>query len=138
MKKTISIKEGLKNSTKTYYEKLKDPRWQKIRLQIMQRDNFMCVICGAKHKPLNVHHRLYFKNWEPWDYNDHHLITLCEDCHQNIDWNNLKNDLLDYLYYIGINENHIFNLTGDLVIKGIESERRKAVKSLIKLLNTLK
>jgi hypothetical protein len=31
------------NSRKTYSEKLRDPRWQKKRLQIFERDEFMCV-----------------------------------------------------------------------------------------------
>ena len=29
-----------------YNDKLKHPLWQKKRLKIMERDGFMCVICG--------------------------------------------------------------------------------------------
>jgi hypothetical protein len=65
-----------------YYEKLKDPRWQKLRLEIMQRDDFTCQMCGDKNKTLNVHHRRYIKNTEPWDYPPHTLVTLCEICHE--------------------------------------------------------
>lgn len=64
----------------TYAEKLKDPRWQKKRLLIMQRDNFTCRFCGDNESTLNVHHLSYSAN--PWDTPDDELITICEDCHQ--------------------------------------------------------
>ena len=67
-----------------YKEKLKDPRWQKKRLEIMQRDNFTCQICGATDKPLVVHHKSYKRcHGEPWRCPDSDLITICEDCHDN-------------------------------------------------------
>lgn len=68
----------------TYQEKLKDPRWQKKRLEIMNRDNFTCLKCNAKDKTLNVHHRWYEKNTEIWDYPNEVFETLCEDCHSNV------------------------------------------------------
>ncbi len=69
--------------TKTAYgEKLKDPRWQKLRLEIFNRDGFACRVCGAKHKPLNAHHSYYERDVEGiWDYDPRSIITLCEDCH---------------------------------------------------------
>ncbi len=67
---------------KTYYEKLKDPRWQKKRLEVMDRDGFECQNCGATDKTLNVHHRAYLRGFEPWEYPDDSLETLCEDCHK--------------------------------------------------------
>lgn len=65
----------------TYSDKLKDPRWQKKRLEIFKRDNFTCQICGETTKPLNVHHEEY--NGEPWEIADNKLLTICETCHQN-------------------------------------------------------
>lgn len=65
----------------TYSEKLRDPRWQKMRLKIMERDGFQCQHCGSKEGTLNVHHRFYRKGASPWDYEDSALVTLCEDCH---------------------------------------------------------
>jgi hypothetical protein len=67
---------------KNYSRKLKDPRWQKKRLEIFQRDNFSCVKCKAAHKELHVHHTVYFKGHEPWEYNDELLETLCHECHE--------------------------------------------------------
>ena len=63
-----------------YYEKLKDPRWQKKRLEIFKRDEFTCQICGDKESPLHVHHMCY-NSCDPWDIHNKYLITLCENCH---------------------------------------------------------
>lgn len=66
----------------TYSEKLKDPRWQKRRLKIMERDGFKCMSCDNQHNTLNVHHCNYSK--EPWDAPDEDLATLCDECHERI------------------------------------------------------
>jgi ribosomal protein L37AE/L43A len=67
---------------KTYAEKLLDPKWQKKRLEILQRDNFTCQGCLDKESTLHVHHKTYIKGREPWDYDNYNFITLCETCHE--------------------------------------------------------
>ena len=67
---------------KKYSEKLKDPRWQKKRLKILERDDFTCQKCHDSESTLHVHHLRYFPEKDPWDYDDNILITLCEDCHE--------------------------------------------------------
>lgn len=62
-----------------YAEKLKDPRWQKKRLEIMSRDKWACTSCGDGKSQLHVHHEKY--KGDPWEAQDKHLKTLCEDCH---------------------------------------------------------
>ncbi len=62
-----------------YKEKLLDPRWQKKRLEIFERDNFTCQCCEDKTITLHVHHKSYFEN--PWDTENSQLITYCSDCH---------------------------------------------------------
>lgn len=64
----------------TYSEKLRHPLWQKKRLQILERDRWTCLTCGATDKPLNVYHLLHIKSNCPWEYSDNHYQTLCEDC----------------------------------------------------------
>jgi 5-methylcytosine-specific restriction endonuclease McrA len=64
----------------TYSQKLRDPRWQKKRLQILERDNWTCQSCRSTTKNLQVHHLVYRKI-DPWDYADECYQTLCEDCH---------------------------------------------------------
>lgn len=64
-----------------YKQKLLDPKWQKKRLQVLERDNWSCVICGDGESTLNVHHKFYTYNIEPWDYPMGNYITLCPKCH---------------------------------------------------------
>lgn len=66
----------------TYAEKLKHPRWQKCRLQILERDHWACVYCLDKETNLQVHHKRYIKGKEPWDYEHYDLEAICEDCHK--------------------------------------------------------
>lgn len=68
--------------SKSYYEKLKDPRWQKKRLEILNRDDFTCHLCNETEKTLHVHHIAYLSRKNPWDYDDAYLITLCDSCHE--------------------------------------------------------
>src|SRR5665647_714409 len=65
-----------------YAELLRDPRWQKKRLEIMQRDEFTCQCCFDSESTLNVHHCHYEKGKLPWEYDGMALITLCESCHE--------------------------------------------------------
>jgi hypothetical protein len=65
-----------------YSEKLRDPRWQRRRLEVFQRANFECWSCGAKDKTLHVHHLIYRKGLDPWEYGDDDLRCFCETCHQ--------------------------------------------------------
>ena len=67
-----------------YWKKLQDPRWQKKRLEIMERDKFTCQGCFAKDKTLTVHHGYYEWGSEPWEYDDATLWTLCTDCHEAV------------------------------------------------------
>lgn len=75
----------------TYSEKLKDPRWQKRRLEILQRDGFQCQFGYGNCPPeteLHIHHRRYIRGKDPWDYHESDLVTVCADCHKSI--TNLK------------------------------------------------
>jgi hypothetical protein len=67
---------------KNYSDLLKDPRWQKKRLQIMNRDEFKCRLCKDNETELQVHHKKYEGDKLPWEYQDSDLITLCKDCHR--------------------------------------------------------
>lgn len=59
-----------------------DPRWQKLRLQVMDRDDWKCVACGDATSTLHVHHKRYCGSiWEsPVD----DLQTLCNSCHAGL------------------------------------------------------
>lgn len=64
-----------------YLEKLKDPRWQKTRLQVFERDKWACQGCFDTDTTLHCHHRYYLPEKEPWEYPIEAFITLCADCH---------------------------------------------------------
>lgn len=74
----------------TYSKKLNDPRWQKKRLEIYNRDNFQCQfpfddgVCGEDSDMLHCHHLEYIKGLKPWEYPNDKLLTLCDTHHKMI------------------------------------------------------
>jgi 5-methylcytosine-specific restriction endonuclease McrA len=96
-----------------YSELLKDPRWQKKRLRVLDRDQWMCQRCGADQYTLHVHHIEYKKGIKPWDYDDSDLLTLCEYCHKinhNKTLTQLERFLLSSLFNVdfgNMNTKHI-------------------------------
>ncbi len=67
---------------RSYLELLKDPRWQRMRLEVLSLAQFACEECGAEDKTLHVHHSYYEKGLAPWEYPEESLHALCEDCHR--------------------------------------------------------
>lgn len=61
----------------------RDSRWQRKRLEIMERDGWACLGCGAAGEgvTLNVHHVYYESGRAPWEYPSEALVTWCETCH---------------------------------------------------------
>lgn len=79
-----------------YSKKLLDPRWQKKRLEVLQRDKFTCQSCKDNERTLHVHHCYYEWDKDPWTYNNNTLITLCAICHE-YETDNLKDARLDFI-----------------------------------------
>lgn len=76
-----------------YREKLRDPRWQKVRLKIFKRDNWTCRACLESTRTLAVHHIRYTAD-DPWNESWENLSTVCEDCHAAIrEYGKLKESL---------------------------------------------
>lgn len=139
-----------------YSDLLKDPRWQKKRLTIFNRDNFTCVSCGADDRTLHVHHHIYLNGKMPWEYNDIMLVTLCDRCHEKEEA--LKSDdenIVKMLLCGGLLRTDIQKLVNVLCDKGGGSKpshfrtifnraldrfryRPKKLKSTIKLTDFLK
>ena len=63
-----------------YSEKLKDPRWQKKRLEKFEANGWECEICSNSKETLHLHHKEYRK-CEPWEYDYKELMCVCEWCH---------------------------------------------------------
>lgn len=64
-----------------WYEMLQHPKWQKKRLEILEREDFTCEICGSTDKQLHIHHNYYEPKLKPWEYDSDTLHCLCCDCH---------------------------------------------------------
>lgn len=69
----------------TYKDKLLHPKWQKKRLEVMNRDNFICTCCGNESKSLQVHHDKY-EGSNPWDTRIEYLRTVCYKCHSILEF----------------------------------------------------
>lgn len=67
-----------------YVAALRDPRWQRKRLEIMERDGFRCRECKTNDVELQVHHKRYKRNAKPWEHEDSIMVTLCRPCHERI------------------------------------------------------
>ena len=88
----------MSQTVSSYAEKLKDPRWQKKRLQIFERDGWACQICDDTESMLVVHHRDYQRGREPWEHPDELLIALCEHCHAGeLDRSEIEQSLIHHL-----------------------------------------
>lgn len=90
----------------TYSEKLKDPRWQKKRLEILNRDDWTCQMCGDKETNLQVHHKCY-NSYNPWETNSDSLITYCEHCHTIISGSSFEDKPIRKIVKKSINNGNI-------------------------------
>lgn len=65
-----------------YATLLRDPRWQRRRLEMLEKAGFKCEQCDCACIELHVHHKKYIAGRNPWEYSDSELIVLCKDCHE--------------------------------------------------------
>lgn len=61
-------------------------RWQRIRKQVWERDNYTCQWCGDDGK-LHAHHLIRVADGGE-KYDMENIITLCEGCHHEVHSNN--------------------------------------------------
>ena len=62
--------------------------WTNAKAHALNRDNYTCQCCKAKHTRLEVHHIIYRSNGGSDDLEN--LITLCETCHIALHDNQLQ------------------------------------------------
>ena len=65
-----------------YKDKLLDPRWQKMRLEVFSLNDFTCQFCGNTEQTLHAHHLYYSKTRNPWDVDISAILCLCSTCHK--------------------------------------------------------
>lgn len=129
-----------------YKEQIKDPRWQKKRLEILQHDDFTCQMCGAKDKTLHVHHTIYIPGRNIWEYEKNQLVTLCEDCHskEHGEYQEKLNEMILDMKFQGLTNLEILYMINftlgqelkydDLKINALEHfnpSKAKAIKTLL-------
>lgn len=73
---------GGKGGFMNYWDQLKDPRWQKKRLERLSAEGWQCMNCCDKTETLHVHHKRYVNGRAPWEYEDVELDVLCDGCHK--------------------------------------------------------
>lgn len=98
-----------KPSVSKYGQMLRDPRWQKKRLEIMGRDKFACRLCWDDASTLNVHHLWYARGAEPWDYPDTALVTVCDSCHEELHAGRFGDFILEALIQGGATLDGLFS-----------------------------
>lgn len=86
----------------SYFELLKDPRWQKVRLKKLEAAEWSCEACCDTETTLSVHHKRYVKGRQPWEYESHELVVLCQPCHEfEHEAKDMRGDLLSHLHQDG-------------------------------------
>ena len=55
-------------------------KWQRVRHAVLERDNYVCVICGEWGNEVD-HKTPMSKGGEP--YEETNLQTLCSECHKD-------------------------------------------------------
>jgi hypothetical protein len=68
-----------------YSDLLKDRRWQRKRLEVLDAAGWVCEECGSDKNSdqLHAHHLRYVYGRDPWDYPSDELKSLCKPCHDD-------------------------------------------------------
>lgn len=69
----------------SYEQQLATPQWDHKRRCIIMRDNSNCRICSEHTTKPDVHHLKYIWGKMAWEYPDELLITVCRDCHEDVE-----------------------------------------------------
>lgn len=121
----------------TYSEKLKDPRWFAFRDDFIARnrrncdDPAQCCQCGEDTAaPLQVHHRRYYPERDPWDYDDTDLLLICKECHEQI--HRLENRVRDLVRSLEPHECYEMDALIEVLEKAHSNKRFKVAAARAK------
>lgn len=86
-------------------------QWQKARVYVLQRDNYLCTMCGSPAE--EVHHIIHLTPENISDpnitINPQNLSSLCKDCHHKV------HERGKYAKHEVVRENLKFDKNGNLV-----------------------
>lgn len=91
------------NTTAEFSAQYRSPLWQKKRLEVLEHDEYRCILCGNKDAELHVHHASYIKGRKIWEYEKEDLITVCETCHHRL---HESKDRINEIYLPLLQRNH--------------------------------
>jgi len=78
-------------------------KWREKRNQIVQRDNYLCLVCKHRGKynynDLEVHHITSLEEDFNRRLDEDNLITLCSECHELAESGAISKDYLYKLLY---------------------------------------
>jgi hypothetical protein len=91
-----------------YQKLLRDPRWQKKRLEVLEAAEWRCQDsqCNRDDLTLEVHHLYYIRGQKPWEYPPDAFLALCSGCHtrrQTLE-RALKIEMMKALRYYSVDE----------------------------------
>jgi predicted restriction endonuclease len=106
-KKLIGVKSRASRLAQRWWKDLdnpmKLPNWdnkrdygqplsRKIRKQVLERDNYTCIVCMIKFEPkdLHTHHKIPRRKKGSDDMDN--LITVCKTCHVILDYEIIKQE----------------------------------------------
>lgn len=70
-------KKNISNFWEWYGDYLKSREWEKKRIKVLARENYLCEGCG-ENKAVEVHHRSYKHKGNEFLFE---LVALCKKCH---------------------------------------------------------
>lgn len=86
-------------NTSNYKQKLQSDEWRKFRKNMRQTKGDCCACCKSGTGRLELHHLFYESSREPWEYEAHELVLLCEHCHRSmhVELQNFRKFVFGYL-----------------------------------------
>ena len=88
------MKKITKKELKRLEKKEDKRRWKEVRIKVLERDNYQCLLCDSSYK-LNVHHLIEkeFLMFRYLKFDVRNLITVCPRCHKFGEFSIHKNPL---------------------------------------------
>lgn len=95
-------------ASERYQKQLADPKWQRKRLEIFNRDNFHCTICDDDTVELHVHHKKYERDKKAHEYDDSNFVSLCAHCHKLLTYYQIDLDVSKMIAFRSSSEKMYF------------------------------
>ena len=121
-----------------YSDKLKHPKWQEKRLDVLSLKGYNCEACTNVNEQLQVHHINYIGGNEPWEYPNNNFLVLCDACHKKE--HAYRDQALTNIYYafeaVNLPIDNIINITNGINTLALRdnNSRYANVGSIIKFM----